>query len=136
MEDEPTTFGLSHEKLARLWKVADETPADQDGPAKDQRRAELLRDRLAVDYIVNTDETVFFMFDPFDEVVLSKVLDNIAASVERQPRQIVIVYCRSVPGSVFEQRENLAKWGEFHFGGYHFTVYSNSRTPCPEPAGV
>ncbi|UCF15778.1 MAG: hypothetical protein JSW59_20475 [Phycisphaerales bacterium] len=47
MEDEPTTFGLSHKKLARLWKVGDDTPADQGEPTGDQERAELLRDRLA-----------------------------------------------------------------------------------------
>jgi len=47
MEDEPTTFGLSHEKLARLWEVGNDTPADQDGPTEEQKKAELLRDRLA-----------------------------------------------------------------------------------------
>ena len=47
MEDEPTTFGLSHEKLARLWKVGDDPPTDQDGLTKEQRRAEFLYDLLA-----------------------------------------------------------------------------------------
>jgi len=47
MEDEPTTFGLSHEKLARLWEVGDDTPVDKDGSTKEQKRTELLRDRLA-----------------------------------------------------------------------------------------
>lgn len=47
MKDEPTTFGLSHEKLARLWEIGDDTPTAQDGPTKEQKRAELLRDRLA-----------------------------------------------------------------------------------------
>jgi len=47
MEDEPTTYGLSHEKLARLWKVGDDPPMDRDGPSKEQTRAELLCDRLA-----------------------------------------------------------------------------------------
>ena len=47
MEDKPTTFGLSHEKLARLWEIGDDTPTEQDGPTKEQRRAEFLRDQLA-----------------------------------------------------------------------------------------
>ncbi|MBN2314338.1 MAG: hypothetical protein JXM79_10440 [Sedimentisphaerales bacterium] len=47
MEDEPTTFGLSHEKLARLWEVGDDPPTHQEGLTKEQRRAELLCDRLA-----------------------------------------------------------------------------------------
>jgi len=47
MEDEPSAFGLSHEKLARLWEVGEDTPADQGGPTEEQKKAELLRDRLA-----------------------------------------------------------------------------------------
>lgn len=47
MDNEPTTFGLSHEKLAKLWKVGEDMLADEDGPAEDQKKAELLRDRLA-----------------------------------------------------------------------------------------
>jgi hypothetical protein len=47
MQDESTTFGLSHEKLAKLWGVGADAQADQDKPSEDQRRAELLRDQLA-----------------------------------------------------------------------------------------
>jgi hypothetical protein len=47
MEDEPTTFDLSHEKLARLWEIGDNSPPDQDGLTKEQRRTEFLCDRLA-----------------------------------------------------------------------------------------
>jgi hypothetical protein len=47
MKDESTTFGLSQERLAKLWGVGDDTPADQDQPTEDQRRADLLRDQLA-----------------------------------------------------------------------------------------
>jgi hypothetical protein len=47
MEDEPTTFGLSHEKLEKLWRIGDDTPVDRDGPTEEQKKAELLHDQLA-----------------------------------------------------------------------------------------
>jgi hypothetical protein len=47
MKKESTTFGLSHEKLARLWGVGDEAWADRAKPTQDQRKAEALRDQLA-----------------------------------------------------------------------------------------
>jgi len=47
MEDKPSAFGLSHEKLARLWEVGEDTPADQDRPTAEQKKAELLCDLLA-----------------------------------------------------------------------------------------
>ena len=47
MKDKPTTFGLGHQELARLWRVGEDTAIVQDKPAGEQERAELLRDRLA-----------------------------------------------------------------------------------------
>lgn len=47
MEDEPATFGLSHEKLARLWEVGVDAHLDKDRLTEEQKRAELLYDRLA-----------------------------------------------------------------------------------------
>jgi len=47
MKKEPTTFGLSHEKLARLWGVGDDASADRAEPTEDQRQGEALRDQLA-----------------------------------------------------------------------------------------
>jgi hypothetical protein len=47
MEDKPTTFGLSREELSRLWKVGEDTPADQDESTQEQKKAGLLRDWLA-----------------------------------------------------------------------------------------
>jgi hypothetical protein len=45
-KDENSTFGLSHDKLAKLWKVSDDIPADQDKLTEEQKKAEILLDRL------------------------------------------------------------------------------------------
>jgi hypothetical protein len=47
MEDEPSTFGSGHERLARLWKVGDDAHPARDAPTKEHERSELLLDRLA-----------------------------------------------------------------------------------------
>lgn len=71
MENEPTTFGLSREKLARLWEVGDDTPAGQDGPTEEQKKAELLRDRLAEPLLLDPTatrmlpETLSFVLEQF-----------------------------------------------------------------------
>lgn len=46
MKNEPTTFGLSREGLARLWEVGTDV-AEQDGSTENHKKTELLRDRLA-----------------------------------------------------------------------------------------
>ena len=43
-------------------------------------------------YVFNDDEYVFFLYNPFDKVILFKVIQNIKESLERQPRPIVMIY--------------------------------------------
>lgn len=76
-------------------------------------------------YKIQPDETVFFMFNPFDEAVLSKVLTNIEASLQSSPRKILILYYNPRGGGVIEQRRNFARSQECSFWGYHFVVYGN-----------
>lgn len=47
MQDEPSTHGLNHEKLAKLWKMGQGLPEDHRNVDTDQDKAELLRDQLA-----------------------------------------------------------------------------------------
>ena len=39
-----------------------------------------------VDYQLQDDENIFFMFNPFDKVVMERVVGNIAQSLRRNPR--------------------------------------------------
>lgn len=80
----------------------------------------------AVDYVINTDENVFFMFNPFDKVVLHKILDNIATSLKSHPRKTLIIYYNPAHGNFIEQHNSFVKSREFVHWGYNFTVYSSS----------
>lgn len=43
-------------------------------------------------YRIRDDETVFFIFNPFDEIILERVLENIAASVISSPRRVLVIF--------------------------------------------
>jgi 16S rRNA G966 N2-methylase RsmD len=83
----------------------------------------------AANYTINREENLFFLYNPFDEVILRKVLCNIAASLEIQPRKIWIIYHNPKYAHVIEQQEDLEPLREFSFWGYDFTVYSNLLDP-------
>lgn len=93
----------------------------------------------AMHYPVQSDDNVFFMFNPFDEAVLNRVLDNIALSLEVRPRKMLIIYCNPVFSRQIEERDVFVKLREFDFWGNHFAVYSNaveSGTTSAVPVGA
>jgi predicted RNA methylase len=76
-------------------------------------------------YAINKDENVFFMFNPFDETILIRVLCNIAASLQLQRRKIFIIYYNPKYGHVIEQGGDFERLREFSFWNHKFTIYSN-----------
>jgi SAM-dependent methyltransferase len=78
-----------------------------------------------VDYAIRPDENVFFLYNPFDDVVLDKVLDNIRASLEEAPRRVLIIYHNPRFGYVLERAHGLATVLHLDFWGYRFEVYAN-----------
>jgi SAM-dependent methyltransferase len=76
-------------------------------------------------YPFRDNETVFFMLDPFNAPVLTQVLENIRASVQRQPRKIWLIY--SVPREQhIVERAGLFTSSHLHVVvGAEFCVYSN-----------
>jgi len=76
-------------------------------------------------YTIEPDETVFFMFNPFDEIILQKVLDNIATSLQMRPRKILIIYYNPRAAETIERRADFTRLQEYNFWGYNFKVYSN-----------
>jgi hypothetical protein len=95
-------------------------------------RASGTRTRLEVveadvlDYAIRPDENVFFFFNPFDDVMMRRIVDNIAASVEAAPRKVLILYYNPRFESAVEQQERFSKLADLRFWGYHFAVYSNA----------
>ena len=46
----------------------------------------------ATTFELPVENTIFYLFDPFERPVLSAVLSNIRASLERHPRRIFVIY--------------------------------------------
>jgi SAM-dependent methyltransferase len=54
---------------------------------------------------IDDDVDCIFMFNPFDEVIMSAVMENIETSIENNPRKITIIYINPL------QKEVLTDWG-------------------------
>ena len=54
-----------------------------------------------VNYKIQNDQTVFFFFNPFDEVIMLKVVKNILASLKEKERKIYIMYANPVHKEIF-----------------------------------
>ena len=54
-----------------------------------------------VNYTIEKDQTVFFFFNPFDEVIMLKVVKNILSSLKENERKIYIMYANPVHKEIF-----------------------------------
>lgn len=80
-----------------------------------------------VDYAIKNDEDVFFMYNPFKEEVLLRVLNNIALSVMRNPRKIWIIYYYPAYANLIENHVMFVKVGAYNFWEREIAVYSNMK---------
>lgn len=79
----------------------------------------------ASNYSINSDENIFFMFNPFDEVILAKVINNISTSIQTNFRRVFVIYYNPVHANTIEQKKEFSKLLEFNLWHHKFTVYSN-----------
>jgi SAM-dependent methyltransferase len=79
----------------------------------------------ASNYRISEDEYVFFMFNPFDETVLSPVMDHIEASLQRYPRRVFIIYQNPKWKNVIETRESFFLMQKLDLWGNHFNIYQS-----------
>ena len=54
-----------------------------------------------VNYKIKKEQNVFFFFNPFDEVVMLKVVKNILASLKEKSRKVYIMYVNPVHKEIF-----------------------------------
>ena len=80
------------------------------------------------DYPIHDDEDIFYLFNPFDDIILAKVLTNMLTSLERRKRRVWIIYWNALHKNVIENSNLFKKVLEFKNLGQEFLVYSN----CPK----
>jgi SAM-dependent methyltransferase len=55
------------------------------------------------DYEFPTDQSVVYLYNPFDEKVMVRVINNLRLSLVRHPRELYIVYCNPLHASVIDR---------------------------------
>ncbi|MGH7696219.1 MAG: class I SAM-dependent methyltransferase [Gemmatimonadaceae bacterium] len=79
-----------------------------------------------LDYAVSKHDAVFFLFNPFDDVVLDGVLDRIEFSLDMNPREAWIIYHNPLEGTRIDRRPRFAKAGTHTVWGNDFSVYRST----------
>lgn len=81
----------------------------------------------AADYVVDNDDLVFFLYNPFDRPVLEAVLANIRRSHQSTPRAIHLVYGRPLQREALDEDPFWIAVDETDAGGLEDFVYYRPR---------
>ncbi|MBU1405641.1 MAG: class I SAM-dependent methyltransferase [Proteobacteria bacterium] len=74
-------------------------------------------------YEIEDDQNVFFLFNPFDDVVLEAVVKNIQKSLQRKPREIVVIYYNPVYSHILDNA--FLPKNSYLIGGEEYMHYVN-----------
>jgi SAM-dependent methyltransferase len=80
----------------------------------------------AADYVVRSQDRVFFFFDPFDDFIMSLFIDHVVASLNSHPRRIWLILSYPSRSSPIEKSALFQKIYSKHVRGTPFAVYANS----------
>ena len=114
------------EFASELCEIAKKNYVKYSSRKKNNTRYDIVESDVT-DYNIRTDENIFFINNPFDEDIFEKVLYNIAGSLQRKHRDVLIIYHNHWTGypHVLEQHTGFSRVKEISIYGYKFIVYSN-----------
>jgi len=76
-------------------------------------------------YPIDPKDTLFFIFNPFDDIVMSRVLDNITESISRHPRRIHFCIHNSALTGLISKHGAFELEDSMDLHGYQFQVFRN-----------
>jgi SAM-dependent methyltransferase len=76
-----------------------------------------------VEYAVGSNDSVFFLYDPFSKEVLGKVIENIKASLAATPRSLCLIYNSPRLHAEIEGSGVFERSAFYEIGGNEFYVY-------------
>jgi SAM-dependent methyltransferase len=79
----------------------------------------------AAKYEFKEDENIFYLYNPFGQVVLRQVLANIGRSLERHPRPIWLIYNTAEERAVIAESGFLSQMKVTEISGTEFSLYTN-----------
>ena len=78
----------------------------------------------AAKYQIGYDENVFFMYNPFDEFIMKKVLNNIMDSIEENKREVLVIYVNPVHRHFLENIIKPKKVTNYNLWNVEVAVYN------------
>lgn len=78
----------------------------------------------ASEYAVPDEVSTIFLFNPFDDVVMAKVIGQVEASLRRAPRRLYIIYRHPLQRALFDSSGVFEVIGRHSFSQCDFLVYS------------
>lgn len=74
-------------------------------------------------YPFKKDENILFLYNPFDSVVLVRVLQNISDSLQKAPREIWLIYNNPVLHEIVQNSGLFHHYKQYEIEGELFRVY-------------
>jgi len=74
-------------------------------------------------FAIEEDQTFFYWFNPFDEIIMRRVLDNICDSLAHHPRHLMLVFYHPTCSTVVDSFKQFCLTKDFELGGCHFRLY-------------
>ncbi len=79
----------------------------------------------AAKFEILEDQTVFYLYNPFNEVVLSQVMANLRDSLSRSARKVCLIYNTPIHRAVVEKSGIFSRTVEFEAQGNRFCMFQN-----------
>lgn len=76
-----------------------------------------------LDYAIHPEENVFYLYNPFDHVVMERFIARLEASIRCTPRKIWLIYHVAQERDVVERRHLFGTSKMHRVGGTEFIVY-------------
>ncbi len=76
-----------------------------------------------IHYQFDDDEQIFYLFNPFNDVIMQRFVDLIKASIQRNPRKIWLIFNNFKNHTVFHEDGFFQKVLYYIYGGTHFTLF-------------
>jgi SAM-dependent methyltransferase len=79
----------------------------------------------AAEFQISREQNVFFMYNPFEEIVIEQVLHNLADSVKNFPRPVWLIYNTPLHSDAINRSELFKKRQRYRIRGNDFEVFSS-----------
>lgn len=77
------------------------------------------------EYDIKNDENIFYLYNPFDEIVMQKFLEKIKRSIDNYERKIWLIYHIAEHDDIAAESKLFWRATQYTLGGTEFIVYES-----------